>query len=119
MSAPPGFEIRSVEVEPGGTRIYHEAEWCDAVVVLLRGEIELEFRGGHRHSFERGSVLWFAGLPLRALRNTGSAPALLVAVSRTRANNEPVYGVAMTDEFCITQRSNPSRPMSDRKEITR
>jgi glyoxylate utilization-related uncharacterized protein len=119
MEAPPGFELRSVEVESGGTRIYHEGEWRDAVVVLVRGEIELEFLGGDRHSLDRGSVLWFAGLPLRALRNTGSAPALLVAVSRMRANSEPAFGVSMTDEFCITRRSNPLRSMSDRKETTR
>ena len=43
---PPGFECRAVTVEPGGDRIYHDAEWQDALVLIARGEIELEWRDG-------------------------------------------------------------------------
>jgi hypothetical protein len=82
MAASPGFAVRAVEVEAGGERAYDEAEWRDAIVVVARGEIELEGRGGVCSRFDRGSVLWFAGLPLRRLRCRGSEPALLVAVSR-------------------------------------
>jgi quercetin dioxygenase-like cupin family protein len=86
VPAPPGFDVRAVEVESGGSRIYHEGEWEDAVVLLARGRIELECRGGSRHTLERGDVLWLAGLPVRALHNGGAEPAVLVAVSRRPGN---------------------------------
>ncbi|MBA2533395.1 MAG: hypothetical protein H0V21_00120 [Rubrobacter sp.] len=57
-----------------------------ALVVVERGEIELECERGTRRRFGRGSVLWVSGLPLRALRNSGRGPALLVAVSRRLAD---------------------------------
>jgi quercetin dioxygenase-like cupin family protein len=82
IEVPLGFEVRAVEVEPGGHRIYHEAEWSDAIVAVTRGEIEVECLGGARHRFKRGDLLWLTGLPLRALHNRGGEPALLVAVSR-------------------------------------
>lgn len=82
MEPPPGFAFRAVAVEAGGERIYDEAEWHDALVVVTRGEIELECLGGSRRRFERGDVLWLVGLPLRSLHNGGDEPAVLVAVSR-------------------------------------
>ena len=77
-----GFDLRTVEVEPGGARMYHEAEWRDSIVVVARGAIELECLGGSRYALERGAVLWLVGLPLRALRNGGADTAVLVAFSR-------------------------------------
>jgi len=82
MEEPAGFDLRTVEVEPGGARIYHEAEWRDSIVVVARGQIELECLGGSRYGVERGAVLWLVGLPLRALHNGGAEPAVLVAFSR-------------------------------------
>jgi hypothetical protein len=78
----PGFALRAVAVAPGCERAYDEAEWRDAIVAVSRGEIELEGLGGSSHCFKCGDVLWLAGLPLRALRNRGPEPALLIAVSR-------------------------------------
>jgi quercetin dioxygenase-like cupin family protein len=82
MASDDGFEVRLVAVAPGGSLAYHDAEWRDALVVVERGEIELESLSGSLRSFERGDVLWLAGLPLRALHNRGHQPAVLVAVSR-------------------------------------
>jgi hypothetical protein len=82
MDLPLGFVIRAVGVEPGGHRIYRRAEWSDALVLVRRGEIELECLSGTRHRFGRGDLLWLAGLSLRALHNPGPEPALLVAVAR-------------------------------------
>jgi hypothetical protein len=79
---PPAFALRSVAVAPGRERAFDEAEWQDALVVVERGEIELEFVGASRHTCARGDVLWLSGLPLRALHNRGTEPALLVAVRR-------------------------------------
>lgn len=83
MDVPPGFECRAVTVEPGGDRIYHDAEWQDALVVIARGEIELEWRDGRRHRLSSGEVFWLAGLPLRRLHNHGAEAAQLVAISRS------------------------------------
>jgi hypothetical protein len=79
---PPAFECRAVAFEPGGVRIYNEAEWRDAIVVVGSGEIELEALSGNRERFQCGDVLCFAGLPLRSLHNRGPERAVLVSVSR-------------------------------------
>jgi predicted enzyme related to lactoylglutathione lyase len=76
------FALKVVIVAPGQERRYDAAEWSDAVVVVERGELELECVSGGRRRFEAGSVLWLCGLPLRALRSTGPDPLLLVAISR-------------------------------------
>jgi hypothetical protein len=78
----PGFILRAVAVAPGCERAYDEAEWRDAIVSVTCGEIELESLSGSRYRFRSGDVLWLAGLPLRALHNSGVEPALLLAVSR-------------------------------------
>jgi hypothetical protein len=74
------FERRIVSVPPGGSRTYDKADWRDALVLVVRGEIEL---GGER--FGCGSVLSLAGLQVRALHNRGAEPAELVAVRRRPA----------------------------------
>ena len=83
MEVPPGFECRAVTIEPGGDRIYHDAEWQDALVLIARGEIELEWRDGRRHRLASGEVFWLAGLPLRRIHNDGAESAQLVAISRS------------------------------------
>jgi hypothetical protein len=81
------FDVRVVEVPPGGSRAYDEAEWAGALVVVERGEIELDCQGGSRPRFAGGAVLWLGGLPGRAVRNPGPVPAVLVAVSRAAARS--------------------------------
>jgi hypothetical protein len=68
----------------GCERAYDETDWQDAIVVVERGEIEVECLGGSRRRFESGDVLWLIGLPFRTVRNRGREGALLVAVSRRR-----------------------------------
>lgn len=81
---PRSFERRVVIVAPGGTRPFHEAEWTDALIIVDGGEIELEGLSGRRYIFGQGDLLWLVGLPLRALHNKGSEPAVLVTVARRR-----------------------------------
>ena len=81
---PPAFRRRLVVVVPGGERAYIATEWRDALVVVERGELELESLGGTRVRFGAGSVLWLAELPLRTLRCTSAEPAVLAAVWRRR-----------------------------------
>jgi hypothetical protein len=76
------FTRRQVVLDPGHRRPYEAAEWDDALVIVKRGEIDVECRAGGRMRFVAGDMLWFTGLPLRSLRNPGPEPAVLVAVSR-------------------------------------
>ncbi|MCW2882705.1 MAG: hypothetical protein JWQ95_6805 [Sphaerisporangium sp.] len=82
---PPSFELRTVVVAPGRARVYDEAEWRDAIVVVERGLIELCCTKGRRLEIGRGQVLWLHGLPVLALYNPGREPAVLAAVSRRTA----------------------------------
>jgi hypothetical protein len=74
------FERRIVSVPPGGALEYDAADWRDALVLVVRGEIELG-----RERFARGSILSLAGLPLRALHNRGAEPVELLVIRRRRA----------------------------------
>jgi hypothetical protein len=83
MDVPPGFECRAISVEAGGDRIYHDAEWQDALVLVARGEIELEWQDGRRCRLASGETFWLAGLPLRRIHNAGAETAQLVTISRS------------------------------------
>jgi hypothetical protein len=79
---PGAFARREVVLAPGDRRPYDESEWHDALVIVKRGELDIECRAGGRMRFVPGDMLWLTGLPLRALANAGAEPAVLVAVSR-------------------------------------
>jgi hypothetical protein len=81
---PPRFEVALVTIAPGGNRTYDPAEWADALVVVERGEIELECTHGGPLRFVAGEMLWLCGLGVRALHNPGSRPALITAFRRRR-----------------------------------
>jgi hypothetical protein len=82
--APAAFAVRSTVLGPGETRAYDPAAWGDALVGVERGALELVGVSGARGRFARGAVLSLSALPLRALRNPGTEPAVLVAISRRR-----------------------------------
>jgi quercetin dioxygenase-like cupin family protein len=77
----PTFRWRRVTLEPGHEIDYVAADWRRALVVVRRGEIEVETRAGACGRFVRGDMLWFDGLDLARVRNPGQAPAVLLAVS--------------------------------------
>jgi quercetin dioxygenase-like cupin family protein len=79
---PPGFARRALAIAPGEERAAETAAWGDALVVIERGQVELERRGGTQARFGRGDMLWVGAGSLRALRNPGRELALLVAVFR-------------------------------------
>ena len=79
---PAAFVRREVVVEPGTERPYDPDEWRDALVIVKRGQVAVECRSGGMIHFVSGDMLWLTGLPLRALRNEGTAPVVLVTVSR-------------------------------------
>ena len=89
---PPAFRRTVTVLAPDETRPYDETEWRDALVVVRRGEIELECLAGGRRAFREGDVLFLSGLSLRAMHNRGAGPAVLVAVFRARADEFPAAG---------------------------
>jgi hypothetical protein len=82
MLPPPGFRRWEVAFPPGSERAYDEAEWRDALVLVERGEIELECGPGEPGRFGPGAVLCLTGLELRFIRNPAREPTVLVAFSR-------------------------------------
>jgi hypothetical protein len=83
--APTGMDLRAVSIPAHGEVAYEPADWAGALVVVEAGEIELECCGGTSARFAAGSLLFFDGLGLRAVRNSRGEPALLSAVSRRGA----------------------------------
>jgi hypothetical protein len=73
-----------VALEPGGTLLYDEEQWRDALVTVESGELELEMACGRSCFFQEGDLLWLQGLPLARLRNRGNEPTVLSAASRNR-----------------------------------
>jgi hypothetical protein len=85
---PDGFEARIVAIAPGCRRAFIDAEWRDAIVVIERGEIELEGLMGTRLQLHRGRVVWLTGLSIRALHNRGMVAAVLIVVARRHVDRE-------------------------------
>lgn len=79
------FRRRAVVLAPGQSRPSGDAEWRDALVVVERGDVELECAAGGRRRFSGGAVLWLDGIDLRVLHNVGDEPVVLLTVSRRRA----------------------------------
>lgn len=84
----PAFEKRVVAIAPDDSRACDESEWRDALILVERGEIEVEGVAGNRRTFGVGDVLCLAELPLRVLRNRGGETAVLVAVSRRHPSTD-------------------------------
>src|SRR3954469_22744678 len=77
---PPAFTRWTVTVAPGACHPYLAAEWTDALVLVVSGEIVLEGVAGPCWRLATGATLWLADLPLARLRNPGAEPAVLVAL---------------------------------------
>ena len=79
-----GFSVREIPVGPLEECVYDEADWRDALVIVERGTIELEWVHGARRQFVEGDPLSLSPLGLKLLRNPGPVPAVLSATSRNR-----------------------------------
>ena len=79
---PSSFERRKVVLPPGSSRPFVDEEWRDALVTVESGELELECVRGGRRRFADGAILWFSDLGLRTIRNRGTVPTVLLAISR-------------------------------------
>lgn len=72
----------SVMLQPGEALDYVAGDWADTLVVVTRGELELECRSGRCARFAAGAVLAPAAIPVRRLLNPGPEPLVLSAVAR-------------------------------------
>lgn len=79
---PRSFRLRTVTVLPGEAIGYRPADWVDTLVVVEVGELEVECRSGTRASFPEGAILVFTELEPSSLRNGGTGPLVLSALSR-------------------------------------
>ncbi len=79
---PTRFRLRELTLQAGCSHPFRDEDWDDALVVVERGEIELECRAGIRRRFPAGAIMWLHGMNLRALHNPGEQPTVLSAVSR-------------------------------------
>jgi hypothetical protein len=75
------FRRRVVELSCGEELPIEGGTWRDAIVFLEAGEVELECLAGECRRFAAGAVLCVRP-PVRVLRNSGCAPARLIAISR-------------------------------------
>lgn len=80
----PGRRFRrwTVRLGPGAAVDYTAADWADALVVVERGELEIECCSGTRARFAAGAVLTLAELPVRRLHNPHPEPVVLLLVAR-------------------------------------
>jgi quercetin dioxygenase-like cupin family protein len=108
---PRGFTQRVVALAPGQSCGYVDADWAGAIVLLARGQVELEAESGARRLFHRGDLLWLTNLPLRALHNPGPDGAVLVAISRAGGCGRETRR-SCTDESGSQHKSNPTEPSS-------
>ena len=79
---PASFVHRVVTIPAGCARPYEAEEWRDAIVVVDRGEVELEALDGERQRFVAGALVWLDGVLLRWIRSGPEEAAILVAVCR-------------------------------------
>lgn len=82
---PQAFRLRTLTLRPDDAIGYRRADWVDTLVVVERGELEIECLSGARARFREGSILVFDGLALRRLRNPGSESLVLSAMNRRAA----------------------------------
>jgi quercetin dioxygenase-like cupin family protein len=76
------FARRLVELEPGGHLDHRDAQWQDAIVFLLAGELAVECSSGERHCFRAGDILTLARLPIGRAHNSGTEATRLLAIWR-------------------------------------
>jgi len=67
-------------ITSGQPRAYLTTDWDNVLLVVERGQLELEWSRGTRLRFEPGDTLCLANLDLRALHAAGQRPTLLLAL---------------------------------------
>ena len=84
-----GFSRRVVTIAPGDRRPYVDGDWRDALVVIVRGAVDLECTRGGRRRFEAGTMMSLDGLGLVALFNPGPSDLVIITITRLGAPPAP------------------------------
>lgn len=86
---PTRFTRRACIIRSGDPLPYRASTWTGTLVLITEGQLELVLRDGSRVVFDQDAVLTLDGLDLQALRSIGSAPTVLVTITRDRPPAEP------------------------------
>jgi hypothetical protein len=100
--------VRLVSIPRQSELAYEPSDWAGALVVVEAGEVELECASGARACFATGSVLFFDGLGLRAVRNAGCEPALLSATTRRCQQSSAQRRIYATSEASRSEEEETS-----------
>ena len=73
---------RVITIGVGDHVLQSDEDWRGELVVVERGELDLELVSGRHCHFDEGAVLWLDGLRICVMHNPGRVPTVLVAVSR-------------------------------------
>jgi hypothetical protein len=82
LALPPWFERRTVTIGAGEELAANASSWHDEIVSIEAGAIEVVGADGSIVHLATGAMLFLDGLVDVALRNTGTAPAVLAAIRR-------------------------------------
>ncbi|HZC72850.1 MAG TPA: hypothetical protein VE442_19290 [Jatrophihabitans sp.] len=79
---PAAFRLRRLILQPQDAIDYRSVDWIDTLVIVERGQLELETGDDARAWFAEGAVLVLADLGVQRLRNASDTPLVLSALSR-------------------------------------
>jgi hypothetical protein len=79
---PAAFERFRLVLASGDSRPARPADWAGCLILVERGTVEVDCGAGGTRSFATGSLIALDWLPLKTLRNPGTAEACLLAVRR-------------------------------------
>ena len=89
---PAAFERFRVVLASGDSRPSRPEDWTGCLVLVERGTVEVDCGTGGRRSFVTGDLVALEWLPLRTIRNLGTAEARLLAVRRrAEPANSPIH----------------------------
>lgn len=86
---PQWAQLHIVVLPAGCTHAFEPDHWRGAMIVVERGAIELELRGGRRVPCGQGYIGTLSGLTLVALHNPGGRPAVITGISRAADDERP------------------------------
>ena len=111
---PDGFRRHTVTIRCGAGLDYAAFDWTDALVLIREGAVDIEGVSGRRYRFERDAILHLTDLPIRAVHNVGSSPAVITAITRRTLDDAGSTPVHMPPQHCASPRDVPRKPSRHR-----
>ena len=79
---PDSFPVTRLTIPPRSARVTEAELWAESLVVVHRGDVEVESAGGARETFHPGDVLCLEWVGARVVRNHGADEAEVVSIRR-------------------------------------